>query len=138
MTDMWWEYVQNVSQRARPVDIEEKTKIPAPTISRWNPASKGHPKCPEPENVVKFARAYGQSPFEALLNANYGIGREDLDIPMNASISMDDVSDADFVKALADRFAQLRSRLTGDQGEGWTASGWAGEDPGVGRVEYGD
>jgi hypothetical protein len=135
MTDSWWEYVQSVSGKARPADIAAKTGISAPTISRWNPASKGHPKCPEPENVVKFASSYEQSPFEALLHANYGISREDLDIPMNAPVSMDDLSDADFVEALADRLAALRAQLRRHDPEEGLASDDFIEDSGMDGME---
>lgn len=137
MTDKWWEYVQNVSHRGRPADIAEKTGISAPTISRWNPDNKGGPARPDPDNVVRFARAYERSPLEALISADY-IEVGDIGQPVQLPGSAKDMTDDALVAALADRLAELRGRLTGDEGEGWSSAGWAAEDPSVGRVENSD
>jgi transcriptional regulator with XRE-family HTH domain len=137
MTDKWWEYVQNVSHRARPADIAENTGISAPTISRWNPENKGGPARPDPDNVVRFARAYERSPLEALISADY-IDADDIGRPIEPLVSMKDVTDAALIDELSGRLETLRARLTGDQGEGWSSAGWAAEDPSVGRVKHGD
>lgn len=137
MTDAWWDYVQKISQKSRPTDIAEKTGISAPTISRWNPDNKGGPARPDPDNVVRLARCYNRSPLEALIVAEY-ITTDDIGKPVQLPGSAKDMTDKALVEALADRLAELRGRLTGNEGEGWSSAGWAVEDPGVGRVENSD
>jgi transcriptional regulator with XRE-family HTH domain len=137
MTDAWWDYVQKISQKSRPADIAERTQISAPTISRWNPENKGGPARPDPDNVVRFAREYNRSPLEALIIAGY-ITVDDIGKPVQLPGSAKDMTDRALVEALADRLAELRGRLTGDEGEGWSSAGWSAEDPGVGRVQDGD
>lgn len=137
MSDTWWEYVQNVARKAGPADIAAQTGIPAPTISRWNPASKGRPARPEPDSAVRFARAYERSPLEALINAGY-IEAEDIGRPIEPLGALRDVTDDAMVDELGRRLAELRGRLVGDDGEGWSSAGWSSEDPGVGRVKHSD
>lgn len=134
MTDTWWEYVQNVSHKARPADIADKTKISAPTISRWNPDNKGGPARPDPDNVVRLARAYERSPLEALICAGY-IEADDIGRPVEIPGSMKDVSDASFMAELTNRLAELRRLQLGrDDTEGWPPPGWRDEKSGVGDV----
>jgi hypothetical protein len=52
--------------------------------------------------------------------------------------SMKDVTDAALIDELSGRLETLRARLVGHDGEGWSAAGWATQDPGVGRVKHGD
>jgi hypothetical protein len=137
MSNKWWEYVQNITHKARPADIAEKTGISAPTISRWNPENKGVPARPDPDNVVRLARAYERSPLEALISADY-IDADDINRPIEPLVSMKDVTDAAMLDELADRLKSLRARLAGNNGEGWSSAGWSVEDPGVGRVKDGD
>lgn len=108
MTDEWWKYVQKISHKAGPAKIAEQTKIPGPTISRWDPTSKGGPATPKPDNVVRFAHAYEVSPLEALLHAGYGINRDDLRLPVGSDWSIDDAPDADVIDLLVRRFEELR------------------------------
>jgi transcriptional regulator with XRE-family HTH domain len=135
----WWEYVQDVSDGVGPEKVAEKTGIPGPTISRWNPAAKGGAARPSPDKVVQFARAYERSPFEALLRADYGINPEDLDIPMQAPVPMDNVTDEALVRELSRRLTALRrTQLTGNDRKDWSRFRRPGENPGVGRVKNGD
>lgn len=138
MTDTWWEYVLDVSQKAGPAEIEEQTGIPSPTVSRWSPDAKGGPARPSPDNVTRFARGYRRSPLEALISAGY-ICRDDLNLPIETPVSMGDVSDDDLLKELAGRLAELRGlQLGGNDSKDGLPPHWGRQDPGVGRMQDGD
>jgi hypothetical protein len=131
VTDKWWEYVQSVSSKGRPADIAELTKISAPTISRWNPENKGGPARPDPDNVVRFAKAYERSPLEALIQAGY-IDADDIGRPIETPTSMRDVSDTALLEELGSRLAE---RLEGDEAQDGLVGDDFIEDPGMDGME---
>lgn len=75
-TPTWPEYLSAITDGAPGARIAEKTGIPESTISRWF-SGKAEPR---PKQVVAVARAYGQSPLQALIAAGY-LDADELDIP---------------------------------------------------------
>lgn len=61
----WWGYVMSTARGARQDDIAKKTKITAPTVSRWRTGT------PSPEAAARFARAYGRPVLEAFVAAGF-------------------------------------------------------------------
>ena len=68
MPESWWDYVTRVAgPDATQKDIAERSGIEQSSISRW----KLHKNTPNADAVVRFARAYGDSPIAALIAARY-------------------------------------------------------------------
>jgi transcriptional regulator with XRE-family HTH domain len=130
----WADYLKLHSQGDRQGVVAEKTGVQSSTVKRW---LTGETVRPSAQEAINFARAYNRSPIEALIHATY-IKVDEVGQAVEMAGSMKDVSDTTLLEELSDRLAELRGRLTGDEGEGWSSAGWAAEDPGVGRVEYGD
>jgi transcriptional regulator with XRE-family HTH domain len=64
----WARYVARVTGDLKQADIAEKTGVAQTNVGRW---LRGDPGLPRAESVVAFARAFGQSPIEALVAAGY-------------------------------------------------------------------
>lgn len=75
----WTDYLRMISDDAAGAAIARKTGIPASTISRWLSGEFD----PKPRQVVEVARAYGASPIQALIAADF-LRAEDLDLPESA------------------------------------------------------
>jgi len=67
-----------ISEDASGAAIARQTGIPASTISRWFSGEFD----PKPRQVVQVARAYGTSPLQALIAADF-LSPEDVDLPEN-------------------------------------------------------
>lgn len=128
--ETWPEYVARHSRNAHQEDIAYAVGVDQSTVQRWLDIERWNTgKRPMPDQVVKFAKAYGRRPVEAFIAAGF-LGPDDISGPIQIAVSMDDVSDQDLMKGLADRLARYR-RLTGnDSQDGLVADDW-GQDPGV-------
>jgi hypothetical protein len=128
--ETWPEYVARHSRNARQEDIAYAVEVDQTTVGRWLDVERWNAgKRPTPDHVVRFAKAYGRRPVEAYIAAGY-LAPDDISGPIQIAVSMDDVSDEDFVKGLADRLSRYR-RLAGNDGQdGLVSKDW-GEDPGV-------
>jgi hypothetical protein len=136
--ETWPQYVRHHSRNAHQDDIAYAVGVDQTTVGRWLDVARWNAgKRPMPDQVVKFAKAYGRKPVEAFIAAGF-LAIEDVSGPIQIGVSIDDVTDEDLVKGLADRLKSLRSRLHGGDGEGWSSAGWATQDPSVGRVKNGD
>lgn len=71
--DTWARYVNRIVGDMKQTDIAEKTGVAQTNVGRW---LRGDPGMPRAENVVAFARAFGQPPVEALAAAGYITARE--------------------------------------------------------------
>jgi hypothetical protein len=67
----WPEYVRRHSRNAPLKDIGERITVHPGTIGRWLGTGDTSPTRPDGDQVVKFARAYGRPPVEALIAAGY-------------------------------------------------------------------
>lgn len=133
--ETWPQYVRRHSRNAHQEDIAYAVGVDQSTVARWLDLERWNAgKRPMPDQVVKFAKAYGRKPVEAFIAAGY-LSPEDITGPVEIAVSMDDVSDEDLVKGLADRLSRYR-RLHDGQ-DGLVSDDW-GEDPGVNRVQNSD
>jgi transcriptional regulator with XRE-family HTH domain len=66
--DSWARYVARVTGDMKQAEIAERTGVAQTNVGRW---LRGDPGLPRAESVVAFARAFGQSPIEALVAAGY-------------------------------------------------------------------
>lgn len=123
----WWRYVVTVTGDAAQRDIATATGIDQSSISRWQ---RGANK-PRAEAVVAFARAYGRSPVEALVAADYlssgEVGVVELTTLTGdlSSVSIDSL------------LSELRRRVVAahpQDAQSWPA-GWSADDPRVGGPE---
>lgn len=62
----WWSYVEEVTRDAQQVAVAIHADIDKSHITRWK---QGHE--PGVHFVVKFARAYGRNPLEAMVAAGF-------------------------------------------------------------------
>lgn len=130
----WGEYIKKYSQGDPQGVIAEKMGVDTSTVGRWLKGSTGQP---DAQKAINFARHYLRSPIEALIHAGY-LDADEVGQAIEIAGSMHDVSDEAIMGELADRLAEFRRLLTGDDSEGWSTTGWASEDPGVGRVQNSD
>lgn len=73
----WWNYVSEVAGGATQRSISVRTDIEQSAISRWK-RGKGI----SVESVIKFARAYGRPPVEAIIAAGY-ITADEAGVPIS-------------------------------------------------------
>jgi transcriptional regulator with XRE-family HTH domain len=124
--------VRRHSRNAHQEDIAYAVGVDQSTVARWLDLERWNAgKRPMPDQVVKFAKAYGRKPVEAFIAAGY-LAPEDITGPVEIAVSMDNVSDEDLVKGLADRLARYRRRHDGE--DGLVSDDW-GEDPGMDGVQ---
>jgi hypothetical protein len=136
--ETWPQYVRRHSRNAHQEDIAYAVGVDQSTVGRWLDIDRWNAgKRPMPDQVVKFAKAYGRKPVEAFIAAGF-LSPEDISGPIQVTVSMDEVTDDILVDELGRRLGELRGRLRGDDGQGWSTAGWSTEDPGVGRVKDGD
>lgn len=64
----WSEYVRRVSAGHTQIQIAAKTGLAQTNVGRW---LRGEPGVPRAESVIAFARAFHESPVEALVAAGY-------------------------------------------------------------------
>lgn len=64
----WSEYVRRVAGTFTQMQIAEKTGLSQASVGGW---LRNQPGVPRAESVIAFARAFHQSPTEALLAAGY-------------------------------------------------------------------
>jgi len=64
----WSAFVRRVSGGKNQLEIAAKTGLAQTNIGRW---LRGESVLPKAQSVVAFARAYGQSPIEALVAAGF-------------------------------------------------------------------
>ena len=64
----WSDYVKRVGGRMTHAQMAEQSGVAVSNIGRW---IRGEPGLPRAESVIAFARAFGQSPLEALIAAGY-------------------------------------------------------------------
>lgn len=101
--DEWSGYVRRVSGGRNQLDIAAKTGLAQTNIGRW---LRGESVVPKAESVVAFARAYGQSPLEALVAAGY-ITEEEAGIrPRKTKTPLKEYSEVELLEEM------LRRRLT--------------------------
>jgi transcriptional regulator with XRE-family HTH domain len=124
----WWRYVETVTGKAAQKDIAAATGIDQSSISRWQRGTN----TPRAEAVVAFARAYGRSPVEALVAADY-LSSTELGVVELTTLT-GDLSGASIDSLLY----ELRRRLLAaspQSGQGWPA-GWSADDPAVGWGQH--
>ena len=66
--ESWPEYVRRVAGMYTQMQIAEKTGLAQSSVGAW---LRGQPGVPRAESVIAFARAFHQSPVEALVAAGY-------------------------------------------------------------------
>jgi len=66
--ELWSDYVRRIAGNHNQLEIAAKTGLAQTNIGRW---LRGAPGVPKADGVVAFARAFGQSPVEALMAAGY-------------------------------------------------------------------
>lgn len=95
--------------------IAERTGVDPATIGRWRTGAVD----PKPRQVVAYARAYGESPIQALIAAGY-LDAQDLDIPLGPprTYTLDDFSTLELAE-------EVVSRL--ESGEGFRTTMTVGE-----------
>lgn len=65
----WPEYVRRLTRGQKQSEVAQRTGVSISNVGRWQ---RGELVAqPDAENVIAFARAYGQSPIEALTAAGY-------------------------------------------------------------------
>ena len=123
----WWRYVVTVTGNATQSEIAGATGIDQSSISRWQRGTN----TPRAEAVVSFARAYGRSPIEALVAADY-LTSEDMGVVEMITLT------GDLTRVSSDSLlSELRRRLlaaTPGDSRPWPP-GWSADDPAVGGRE---
>jgi transcriptional regulator with XRE-family HTH domain len=108
-------------------DIASATGIDQSSISRWQRGTN----TPRAEAVVTFARAYGRSPVEALIAAEY-LSSDDVGVVEMTTLT------GDLTRVSSDSLlSELRRRLVAgipEGGQPWPP-GWSADNPAVGRRE---
>jgi len=108
-------------------EIAGATGIDQSSISRWQRGTH----TPRAEAVVAFARAYGRSPVEALVAANY-LTSEDMGVVEMTTLT------GDLTRVSIDSLlSELRRRLVAAvpaDNQPWPP-GWSADDPAVGGRE---
>lgn len=108
-------------------EIAGATGIDQSSISRWQRGTH----TPRAEAVVAFARAYGRSPVEALVAANY-LTSEDMGVVEMTTLT------GDLTRVSSDSLlSELRRRLMAAvpaDSQPWPP-GWSADDPAVGGRE---
>jgi transcriptional regulator with XRE-family HTH domain len=125
----WWRYVATVTGNASQKDIATATGIDQSSISRWQRGTI----TPRAEAVVALARAYGRSPVEALVAAGY-LSSNDVGVVELTTLT-GDLTGASIDSLLS----ELRRRVLAanpSDAKPWP-TGWAANDPRVGRPEDG-
>lgn len=123
----WWKYVATVTGNAAQKDVAAATGIDQSSISRWQRGAN----TPRAEAVITLARTYGRSPVEALVAAGY-LSSGELGVAELTTLT-GDLSGASIDSLLAEIRRRLVSVRSGDA-QSWP-SGWAADNPGVGRNE---
>lgn len=100
--ETWPDYVRRVVGKATQQQIEDRTGIPASNVGRW---LRGEPVQPKADSVVAFARAYKQSPVEALVAAGY-LTIEEVDVQRRYKTALSEYETAEL-------FEELRRRMGG-------------------------
>ncbi len=123
----WWRYVVTVTGDATQSEIAGATGIDQSSISRWQRGTN----TPRAEAVIAFARAYGRSPVEALVAAEY-LTSEDMGVVEMTTLT------GDLTRVSSDSLlSELRRRLfavTPGGGQPWPP-GWSADDPAVSGSE---
>jgi len=96
----WSVYVRRVSGGRGQLDIAAKTGLAQTNIGRW---LRGDMVVPKAESVVTFARAYGQSPIEALVAAGYITAEEAGVRPPKAKTPLKDFSERELLEEVLRR-----------------------------------
>lgn len=66
--ESWSDYVRRVAGKYTQMQIAEKTGLSQASVGAW---LRGQPGVPRAESVITFARAFHESPTEALVAAGY-------------------------------------------------------------------
>lgn len=103
MSGGWWEYVHEKSGRALQKDMAQTTGIEQSNFSRWK---KGK-STPLADHVVTFARAYRQSPVEALIAAGY-LKTDEVGATVRVESSVHDLPTSALLDELQSRYRALR------------------------------
>lgn len=116
-----------VTGNATQSEIAGVTGIDQSSISRWQRGTN----TPRAEAVVAFARAYGRSPVEALVAADY-LTSDDMGVVEMTTLT------GDLTRVSSDSLlSELRRRLFATApgtSQSWPP-GWSADDPAVGRRE---
>jgi transcriptional regulator with XRE-family HTH domain len=96
----WSDYVRRVSGGRNQLDIAAKTGLAQTNIGRW---LRGESVIPKAESVVAFARAYGQSPVEALGAAGYITAEEAGSKPRKQKTPLKEYSEVEMLEELRRR-----------------------------------
>jgi hypothetical protein len=99
--DEWSAYVRRVVGTMNQIDIAARTGLAQTNVGRW---LRGAPGQPRANSAVQFARAFDQSPLEALVAAGYLTAEE-----ANATVIMrpglSEYSPAELLAELSGRFS---------------------------------
>jgi transcriptional regulator with XRE-family HTH domain len=96
----WSAYVRRVSGGRGQLDIAAKTGLAQTNIGRW---LRGEMVVPKAESVVAFARAYGESPVEALVAAGYITAEESGVRPRKAKTPLKEFSERELLEEVLRR-----------------------------------
>jgi transcriptional regulator with XRE-family HTH domain len=108
MPEDWWDYVaRTAGPDATQKDISERTGIEQSSISRW----KLRKNTPNADAVVRFARAYGQSPLAALIAARYLDADEVAGVVEIVGTATSELSVSELVGQIRDLFGELQRRV---------------------------
>lgn len=95
----WSAYVGRVANGLTQVQIAQKTGLAQTNVGRW---LRGEPGAPKAESVIAFAKAFGQSPVEALMAAGY-LDAADVSLPAPRPLAT--YSERDLLDELRSRHA---------------------------------
>lgn len=122
MTDKndWSKYIDATSGGALNVTIAKRLNLDPATIGRWRTGAVD----PKPRQVVAYARAFDQSPIQALVAAGYLAPDEvGIEFADPRARTLDDFSTYELAEEIAERLssdvthlsppAEARERLTG-------------------------
>ncbi|WP_433658087.1 helix-turn-helix domain-containing protein [Nocardia sp. CA-128927] len=99
----WWAYVERIAPGRNLKEIAEVADLDPSQISRW----KTGQSTPRAENVIRFARALGASPVEALVAAGY-LETEEAASTVTVRTDVRDLSVEELVEGLSHRMDRIR------------------------------
>jgi transcriptional regulator with XRE-family HTH domain len=97
--ESWPDYVRRLAGSLNQTQVAEKTGMAQSNVGRW---LRGERAVPRAESVIAFAKAFGQSPVEALVAAGY-LDAEEVDLP--AARPLAHYSERDLLDELRSRHA---------------------------------
>jgi transcriptional regulator with XRE-family HTH domain len=126
----WWQYVLAVTGNVAQKNIADAAGIDQSSISRWQRGTN----TPRAEAVVAFARAYGRSPVEALIAADY-LSSDERGVAELTTLT-GDLRGASIDSLLSELRRRVRA-ATPEDPQHWPA-GWTTEDTTVGPNDNGE